>query len=918
MENLGRGIVGVRTGASSIFVSWRLLGLDPAGIGFNLYRSTAGGTAVKLNSSVLTAGTNFTDATPDITKDNAYYVKPVLNGTEQAASGSYTVKANTTAEPCIVIPLQKPASGYYTKFVWAGDLDGDGEYDFVMDRLAPGNPNVADVTIGDQFLEAYKRDGTRLWSIDMGPGSMGTYNISPGPATLSMGMYDGATVYDLNGDGKAEVILKVADGVVFADGTVFHNSDPNKQFLAIVDGMTGKMLANIAFPTDFYAQSGKYGCQLAIAYLDAKTPSVVSWLRNRNADKSFNDIMVAWHWDGKTLSQVWKLPIPAGTPNIAGDHQMVVADVDGDGYDEICPGNYWINHDGTLRYALGADGVIHGDRHYVTKMDPSRKGLQSYGIQQDNASGLAEYYYDANTGEMLWQHMFDTGDVSRGLVGHIDPRYKGWEAWSWWGIWFAPTNTQLTVDPQKPYPCHTFWWDGDLLSENLNDQKFEKWDYVSQTTGRLLTSGDYENAVIADHNPMLSGDLFGDWRTEVVEMSSDMSKMVIFTTDIPTDTRIYTMAHNPEHRCCMTIKGYYQSPLVDYYLGTGMDTPPVPNIVYVGGTCTATPIVPYIQVNGGTWQNVSSVTVNSGDAVILGPQPITGGSWSWTGCGTSGTARQQTIAASGTCTSTATYTNTCGAKSTQNFTITVNGSTTGIVSGGTYTITAKNSGKVLDVTGASTADGALIDQLTSTGGTNQQWKVTDIGGGVYNISSVTSGKLMDVVGRSTTAGASIDQWHSTGGNWQQFNLVDAGSGYYNIIAVNSQLCIDVTGSSSADGAQIEQWTCNGHDNQKFSFTQLKSAPVIAAATIPQSNTMSIAPNPVDGSSAQLTIGLDAKSEVNILVIDYLGKIVCQKNLGVREAGVVNETLDLTSVAKGTYIIKVQTKDGTKTTKLVRL
>jgi len=90
MENLGRGVVAVRTGTSSIFVSWRLLGLDPAGIGFNLYRSTAGGAYTKLNSSVLTAGTCYTDTTPDITKDNAYYVKPVIGGVEQAASGSYT------------------------------------------------------------------------------------------------------------------------------------------------------------------------------------------------------------------------------------------------------------------------------------------------------------------------------------------------------------------------------------------------------------------------------------------------------------------------------------------------------------------------------------------------------------------------------------------------------------------------------------------------------------------------------------------------------------------------------------------------------------------------------------------------------------------------------------------------------------
>ena len=101
MENLGRGVVAVRS-SSGAFVSWRLLGLDPAGIGFNLYRSANGGAYTKLNSSVLTGGTCYTDTGANLSVANAYYVKPVIGGVEQAASGSYTCKANTTAEPCVI------------------------------------------------------------------------------------------------------------------------------------------------------------------------------------------------------------------------------------------------------------------------------------------------------------------------------------------------------------------------------------------------------------------------------------------------------------------------------------------------------------------------------------------------------------------------------------------------------------------------------------------------------------------------------------------------------------------------------------------------------------------------------------------------------------------------------------------------
>jgi xyloglucan-specific exo-beta-1,4-glucanase len=88
-------------------------------------------------------------------------------------------------------------------------------------------------------------------------------------------------------------------------------------------------------------------------------------------------------------------------------------------------------------------------------------------------------------------------------------------------------------------------------------------------------------------------------------------------------------------------------------------------------TCTPTAITPYVLVNGGSWQQTASATVKSGDWAILGPQPVSGGSWSWTGCGTAGASREQTITPTASCTATATYTNSCGASSQQAFAIKV-------------------------------------------------------------------------------------------------------------------------------------------------------------------------------------------------------------------------------------------------------
>ena len=818
MENLGRGVVAVRTGTSSIFVSWRLLGLDPAGIGFNLYRSANGGTYAKLNSSVLTGGTCYTDTSPNLTVSNAYYVKPVIGGVEQAASGSFTLSANHATEPIVRIPLHAvPGSGYYTKFVWVGDLDGDGEYDFVIDRLAPSDPNNNDIGLGHQFLEAYKRDGTRLWSIDMGPSSTGTYNISPGAATISMGMYDGVTVYDLNGDGKAEVVLKVADGVKFPNGTTFTNSDTNKQFLAILNGQTGNMIANIAFPTDFYAQSGKYGTQLGIGYLDGTTPSVIGWLRNRNADKSFNDIIVAWHLSGTTLSQTWKLPLPSTTANIACFHQMIIADVDGDGKDEICPGNFLVNSNGTVRYTLS--GVVHGDRHYMCKMDPNRAGLQGYGIQQDNPSGLADYYYDANTGAFIWKHMFSTGDVARGLVGDVDPNYLGFEAWSFYGLYNARSNVLTCSDTTKqPYPDQEFWWDGDLTSEGLNDAKFEKWDPANPTPTascpRLLTVTDY-GAVYSGHNPMFFGDIFGDWRTEVIDFNSDYSQMMIFTTDIPTTYRIYTMAHNPEYRVNLTTKGYMESPQLDYYMGAGMATPPVPNIVYVGGT-TQPPSAPtgltatagnaqvslsWTASSGATSYNVKRATVSGGSYTTVASPTTT--SYANTGL-TNGTTYYYVVSA----------VNGAGesANSSQVSATPISGGG-GTITNGTYNLINLASGLALDNKGLTT-NGSAVGLWTKGSSNNLKWVVTLQSDGYYKLSCVTGGLYLDGMG-STTNGAPAGQWSGNSSTNQEWSIVAAGS-YYKLVNRTSGLRLDSLGGTT-NGDPVGQSADSASSNQQWSF-----------------------------------------------------------------------------------------------------
>jgi rhamnogalacturonan endolyase len=597
MENLGRGVVAVRASTTSVLVSWRLLGLDPANLAFKVYRATNGGAAVPLTTTAVTGATNFSDNTVNAAVDNVYTVRPVLNGVEQAASAGFLLKANTVVEPVIRLPIAKhPGEGYTIKFVWVGDLDGDGEYDYVLDRLAPFTAGDNDVGLGNQYLEAYKSKGgtgTPLWRIDLGPSSRGTYNISPGAATLGMGMFDGVTVYDLDGDGKAEVILKVAQGVKFPDGTTFSDTNPEQQHIAILNGQTGNRLATRAFPDNFKS-AGRMGTQLGIGYPDGITPSIYFWGRNRNADKSFNDIFASWSWKGgTTITENWRLPKP-NNQGMQASHQMRIIDVDGDGRDEMATGNFVVNSDGTVRYVL--PGVIHGDRFFIGKMNPNSTTMQGYGVQQDNPSGLLEYFYDATTGVIQWTHSSPPGsapaDIGRGLVGDIDPRFPGFEVWSFSGLYNGPSGALAEQNKSlSPYPSHSIWWDGDVLAEGLNDYKIEKWNPLAPTatnaTPRQLTLSNY-GAQIYGHNPQFYGDILGDWRTEVVTTNSAGDQLLIFTTNRPTTVRAYTMAHNPAYRNHMTIKGYMQSPVLDYYFGEGMSTPPVPNIRYAGrGTMQA-------------------------------------------------------------------------------------------------------------------------------------------------------------------------------------------------------------------------------------------------------------------------------------------------------------------------------------------
>ena len=564
-EYLDRGVVAVRQNNTSALGSFRSLFDDDKNLAFNVYRVT-GKDTVKVNASPLTKGTNVVDKKVDFSKENTYFVTKILNGVELKTKGSYTMPKNKGVGPYITVPIK---AGSKIHFVWVGDLDGDGAYDYVLDRYSDNH----------QKLEAYSSKGKFLWEIDLGANSENKNNISPGASTIDVGMWDGATVYDIDSDGYAELILRIADGVKFGDGNVYQNAVANAQAIAIIDGRTGKLKATADVPKD-YIKIGPMATMMEIGYLDGKNPSVVCWFKNRNANKSFNSLMVAYGYQNGKFKQLWKFDNKNG---FAEAHQIRIADVDFDGKDEVLHMGYALNGDGTLRYSI--DKVVHGDRWYVGAFSKNDKVMMGYGIQQKNPNGLLEYYYNASTGKIIWKHSVapeNTVDVGRGAVGDIDPNYDGFEVWSFQGTYNGPTGKKIADNYM--YPVQRYWWDGDLGSESYNEGKIEKWDYKNKAVNRLLSTWKvYESSGSERGVAMFHGDILGDWREESILVNYTKNELVIFTTDIETEHRIYSLAQNPCYRNGMTAKGYVQASMLDYFLGWNMDAPKTPNIQIIGG-----------------------------------------------------------------------------------------------------------------------------------------------------------------------------------------------------------------------------------------------------------------------------------------------------------------------------------------------
>jgi rhamnogalacturonan endolyase len=598
MENLTRGTVAVRQGDGGVFVSWRLFGTDPEGIAFNLYRIANGETPARVNDQPIAASTNFIDRNAATNPSLAYFVRPVLKGKELNPGKP----ARVWEKGYLEIPIQ-PIPEYRPGDVSVGDLDGDGEYEIVLHQISRGRDNSFPGITGTPILDAYKLDGTRLWRIDLG------LNIREGEH------YTQFMVYDLDGDGRAELACKTADGTKDGTGKILGDKTKdwrNKEtgsrllgrvldgpeFFTIFDGRTGAALKTVDYvpsrnPIDGWGGIGgnggndSYGNRCdrflaCIAYLDGVRPSVVMC---RGVYGRI--VMAAWDWRRGRLSQRWVFDSGISYPPYAdaspfsgmGGHSLSVADVDADGKDEIVYQAMTVDDNGQGLYSTGRR---HGDSMHISDFYPDRPGLELFLISE-NENDTVRFQtpgvgvHDARTGKPIWTHSPGV-DVGQGMMADIDPRHRGAEAWG--GPGGLRNSRGEEIGPKPRSTTWAIWWDGDLLRELFGASSVTKWNWETGTEERIFTPEGRGVGL----GPNLACDILGDWREEIIVAAPDRQSLRLYTTTIPTRHRLYTLMHDPQYRLSIAWQNvvYNKPPHTSFYLGDGMSRPPRPNIRLIG------------------------------------------------------------------------------------------------------------------------------------------------------------------------------------------------------------------------------------------------------------------------------------------------------------------------------------------------
>ena len=586
-----RGLVAVKVN-SGVYLSWRVFGEEYYDITYNLYRN-----GTKVNSTPLSVS-NYTDKQG--TSSNTYTVAPIIDGVEQAQCAAVKVWSNQYFD--IKMPsafdrngkvVANGAGGYILNDVSLGDVTGDGVTEFIVKRnYAGADLNTTGNVTRFNHYECVDMSGKRLWWIDLGP------NMMAGPDE----QWD-LIAYDWDQDGKAECVMRGADNMIIhtSSGKTINIGNMNyvaprdqytcngAEYLLYLNGETGEPYdwdgvaenyTPMAFPLPrFEAGESDYGAvwgksdgghrsskfYFGAPVLDGRKASIFlgrgCYTRHKmcalDVDPVTHQLVQRWRWNQYSANAWFG----------QGFHNFGIADVDWDGRDEIVFGSMVIDDNGM---GLSTTGLGHGDAQHCRDFDPYRHGQEIFTC---NESSPAMNYRDATTSKIYYR-LQSTGDDGRALCGNFSNQYPG-------SMGRSTQSAMISTVADKPIQGigdYIVWsdlnfrifWDGDLLDEVLNSPGTEREAKIEKPgTGRIFTSGGCKMNNDSKNNPCATGDIFGDWREEMVLRTGDDSNLRIYTTTIPTSHRLYTLWHDHQYRQAMVWQcvGYNQPPHVSYFAG---------------------------------------------------------------------------------------------------------------------------------------------------------------------------------------------------------------------------------------------------------------------------------------------------------------------------------------------------------------
>lgn len=526
-----RGLVVLRTGAEQAFASWRLLSADQPGTTFAVElaeRADGPFRSVKGNAG---AATNATLAVP---AGRGAFVRVRVQAPERAAAFTPAVAVPAKSADYLAIPLATPDRAQKVGF---GDFDGDGRLDYLV-KTPDFNtdpyqqPGYWKKSTDTYKLTAYRHDGTKLWTYDMG------WAIEEGI------WYSPIIVCDLDGDGVAEVYCKAGEGDP-RDPTGHVRSGP--EWLVVLDGRTGRVRQRLPWPSREGFDDYNYSSRnlMGVAYLDGRRPHLLvvrGTYRIIKVQAYTPELQPLWYWEASGPFQSYRGQ---------GMHGLHAADIDGDGRDEIILGSAALDDDGK---PLWNTKKGHPDVCYVADFDPARPGLEIfYGLEKGQPRGGVALH-DARTGAEIWGNPEKTVHVhGQGMVGDIIPEEPGIECYAgeskggtgWW-LYAASGKLINREDLGELAPKALYWLEGPT-KVYVAGRKILRWPRreVGQiASGRIVAIADF----------------LGDWREEmIVAMEGELR---IYTTTVPTGLRRPWLMEDRLYRNDVTMQtmGYFYPP----------------------------------------------------------------------------------------------------------------------------------------------------------------------------------------------------------------------------------------------------------------------------------------------------------------------------------------------------------------------